>query len=280
MANEELTQEEKDKAAELAADAQAEKSTNEKIAADLSAVTDLLKSAVEKKTEEKTEPEKEEIDFENMDTHKISETLAKSFAEDKEKAVEFIKEFMGSCGLNPQDMVDGDGNEYIDEEMLKSLEESQAKGERYLAGILYSMQETNSRNAKKDEVVMHTMMNLAKAVVDINSVVTELQKSFAKPEEEGGEEVEGKEKKEGLELPTLDSDEPISELDTSMKKSISKAEFMKALKKSFPGKHGNSREQEKYNEYADQANRLDPEMVIGLMDDGDRSLVEGNLLPV
>jgi hypothetical protein len=279
MANEELTQEEKDKAAELAAKAQTEKSANEKIAENLSAVTDLLKSAVEKKAEEKTEPEKEEIDFENMDTHEKAETLAKSFAEDKEKAIEFIKELTEACGLNPQDMVDGEGNEYINEEMLKSLEDSQAKGERYLAGILYSMQETNSRNAKKDEVIMHTMMNLAKAVIDINSAVTELQKSFAKPEE-GGEEVEGKEKKEGLELPNLDSDEPISELDTSMKKSISKAEFMKALKKSFPGKHGNSRELEKFNEYADQANRLDPEMVIGLMDDGDRSLVEGNLLPV
>lgn len=278
MANEELTQEEKDKAAELAAKAQAEKSANEKIAENLSAVTDLLKSAVEKKTVEK-EPEKKEIDFENMDTHEMSVSLAKSFADDKEKAVEFIKELTEACGLNPQDMVDGDGNEYIDEEMLKSLEESQTKGEKYLAGILYSMQETNSRNAKKDEVIMHTMMNLAKSVIDINATVTELQKSFAKPEgdKSGGEP----EKKEGeIQLPTLDAGDPISEIDTAMVKSISKADFMKALKKSFPGKHGNTVEQEKYNSYADQANRLDPEMVIGLMDDGDRSVVEGNLLSV
>ena len=275
--NNDLTQEEKDKAAELEAEAGKEKTAIEKVGDELGELTSLLKSQVEKKPDpDDGEVEKDEpIDFDNLDPAE----LAKSFGEDKEKAKEFIAKLAEESGLNPQDMLDTEGNRYVDEDMLKSLEELEERGSRYLAGIFHAMQENNERSAKVTETTMHTMVALAKSVTDLKGVIESMQKSTT--EDKGGDGEEGEVEKDTV-LPALDAEDPISDLnpESGMKKSIPTGDFEDALRKSFyNGSHGNHAQEAKYHKYMDLAKMFPPEMVLSQMEsDSDRDLVQAELL--
>lgn len=276
MATDELTQEEKNKAAGLKKEAEKEKNKLDEIGGQLTSISDLIKSHVDKKEkDDETELEVKEIDFEKLNAAE----LAKSFGEDTEKAKDFIKELTEACGVNPEEMYDIDGYQYIDEEMLKSLEDAQSKGENYLAGIMLAMRETNERNAIKDNVIMQTISLLTKSITEQNEIIKELQKSVKKDEEKK----EGKEKKDGIEMPSLDADDPLSELNDIdlTHKSVTSEDLLSALKKSFPGKHGDVEEQQKYNIYAEFAERMDVETAldwIGRKSRSDLDLVQSNLV--
>jgi len=276
----ELTQEEKDKAAKLAEEAGKEKSSLDKIGDQLTGVTELLKSHVEKKVEEQ-EPETEPIDFSKVDAAE----MAKSFGADLEKAKDFIKELTEACGVNPQEMFSPDGDRFISDEMLKSLQEAETQSEKYLAGIVYSIQETNERNAVKDAVILQTIATLAKSVSDMHA---ELQKSMTKENgKEGDTEKDKADPPKGddeLKLPTLDASDPLSELDTqsNLSKGFVRGDLQKSIKSNFFSKSRNDAAQlKKYYEYSEIINKFDPEDALAQitrMNEEDGELIRNHIL--
>ena len=267
---EELTQEEKDAAAKINEKAANEKTEMEKIGETLTGVDTLVKSLVEDK--EKKEDgdgieENQEIDFEKI----VPEDLAKSFKGDTDKAKEYISKLTEACNIMPQDMTDEDGERFIDDEMLKSLQDSEETGQRYLSGIFHAMQESNERTVKKDAVNMQLLIDLAKSVTGLHGVMGELQKSMVP--------VEKSVPKEENILPLLGESAGQSPLSLQGQGAIEQStgidynQGLSILKKAFPGNFGNIEESAKYEEYVDYTKKNGFEEALNIMSDDDRAVV-------
>jgi len=263
-----LTQEEKDAAAKLEAESKNEKSELAKIGEGLEGVQTLLKSQVEKKEEPK-----EEIDFANISP----EDLAKSFIGDKDKATDFIARFAEYVGVKPQDMFDENDEQFITDEMRKGLEDSEETGQRLMKGILYSMEESNKRTQKMNEVLFGTLSILGKSMsglVDestkMNETVEEMKKSMVTKIPDGDQE-----------LPNIEgnADDPLSKIEHEQgSPGIDYNTSMNVLRKSYPS-DGTIEQQSLYQKYAGMIdNEIPLEQIISTMPLEQREVVKGNLL--
>lgn len=276
MATEELTDEEKKAAKEIDDKAAGEKTSLEKLGDQIGNVEDLIKSQVaEKEADEEGKKEDENV----IDWEKVTpEELAKSLVdgENKDKAKEFITELVESCNILPQDMYSETGEPYIDENMLKSMEESEEAGQKLMSGILYSMQEANAMNAKKDTFQMQLLVDLAKSIVGIHGEMVEMKKSMSKEEMTV---IPGND--DGNALPDLEGTaaKPLSQDEGAVDGSplYNKGAYMFALKKSFPGLYGNQEDLEKQNKYADYFSRYSVNEAIAMIPAEDANLIKGHL---
>lgn len=253
-------------AAELEKDSKNEKTELGKISEGLDNVQELLKSQVEKKEEFE-----EEIDFDNISP----EDLAKSFIGDKGKATDFIARFSEYLGVTAQDMFDENDEQFITDEMRKSLDESEEKGQRLISGLLYSQEESVRRGVKRDEALFGVLSILAKSVsglvtesTKINATVEEMKKSMVT---ESGEQ----------EIPDLkgNSDNPLSKIEhASGDPKLDYNSSVSILQKSFP-MDGTIEEQSAYQTYAAKLDKEIPiEQIISEMPMDHKSVVNGNLL--
>ena len=247
----ELTQEEKDAAAAIDAESAGEKTKMEKIDETLNVASELLKSVVKDKEEEAEEEKKdEEIDYSSIDPVEMAKSLVED--EDRDKTVDFISKLAKGCNVLPQDMYSEDGEPFIDEEMMKSITESEEKGHRALSAIMYSMQESNERNAKVADINMQLMSTLTKSIQDQNAVMAEMQKSLVSPETET-EDPPAAEPENPLPDQDANDKTPLSQdtagIGMGMEKSFSEDQMLYALEKSFPGTYNNVEEQAKRFKY-------------------------------
>lgn len=265
-----LTQEEKDAAAKLEADSKNEKTELGKISEGLDNVQELLKSQVEKK-----EDPKEEIDFDAMSPEEIAEKMSKSFAGDKDKATDFIARFADYLGVNAQDMFDENGEQFLSDEMRKSLDESTEKGERFMSALLYSQEESTKRAQKSNEVLFGALSIFGKSIsglVDestkMNETVEEMKKSMVSGS--GDQEIPGLEGNAADPLSKLEHQSGSPELDYNTS--------MNVLQKSFPI-DGTLEEQKAYQIYAGKLDKeISLEQIISEMPMDHQSVTKGNLL--
>lgn len=279
MTTKELENEEKKAAEEIDKQAKDEKSKLDALGSDISTVKDLLKSHVEKEEEKKKEPEKDEvkIDFSEITPKDLAKSLVDG--EHKDKAKEFINQLIEDCNILPQD-IHFDGKPYIDEKLMKSMEEAEEGGLSFMKAILYSMQESNERNAKKDEFQMNLLVGLSKSLIGMHDKMVEMEKSISG---KGKETTDKKEEKEDeLELPDLENaaTDPLSK-DQGMAKSTTvideRPAWYAALRKALPGSYGNQEELEKQAKYADWIKRYGVHEASLMIPAEDLSMIRGHL---
>ncbi|UCE67402.1 MAG: hypothetical protein JSU85_05140 [Candidatus Zixiibacteriota bacterium] len=247
----------------------------------LAGLEDLLKSTMKQISKSDEEEETEELfDFESVSPEELAENLAKSFKSDEERT-EYLVKFAEACGVMPQDMYDKEGEPYIDENMLKSINESEDKGNRLLSGIFYSMQEANDRRTKMDATILQTMSVLAKSISDIGKKIENMNKSVSEGDIEGDT---GEENKEDGQLPDLGehaASPPLSEQESSNNgQQYNLTQLKKAIERSFPGNYGNTEEQAKCHKYICEAEKI-PDDIMGFVETipnkSDRDLIKSNL---
>ena len=175
------------------------------------------------------------------------------------------------CNLLPQDMFDTDGQPFVDEEMMKALESATEEGQKFMAGILYSMQEANERTEVKDAVIMQTMSMLTKSVAGMHGIIVDMQKSVPEIEEL---EVDGK-------LPNLgdkSSKYPWSQTDSLGGVSVvSREDAMQGLKKAYPCLYGDDTERLKKEKYADLIGKHSFDVAMGMIPSDDQRLIRSHL---
>lgn len=242
----------------------------------LANVEALLKSQTQQEEEGEDEdydgddePEEDDFDIDDVEP----EDLAKSLVDDPERAFDFIERLTEACNLSPYDMIDDDGDFYITEDMQKALNESQERGQRFMAGILESLQEMRERTAKKDAVILQTVSQLAKSLRETAVELGELKKSLSSSTP--------KEPEEQLKLPEVGdgaANDPISNpVSVGQGSEIDYATARTALKKAFPGRYGDTGEVVKYNKYADLARKIPFDEVLASMPPEDKAMVQGCL---
>ena len=269
----ELTQEEKDKAATLEAASTEEKSQLEQIGDDLTGVSDMLKSHVEGLEKTEDPPAEEEVPFDIKSV--TPEDFAKSIGGTKEEKVDYIKRLVDSCNLMPQDMVEEEnGDQFFTAEMIKSMEGETSAVQGFIAGTMYALQESNERTAAKDSLIFQTLIGMNKSLADLTAVVTEQNEKLEKsmPVAEIIPVVEEKSP-----LPDLDgtSTNPVSEqVDLGGGQPMMTPEAMsKAIKAAFPGRYNDTAELQIQNKYIDWLSRMTPEDALASMEPGHRDMV-------
>jgi len=270
--SDELTQEEKDAAANLAAESGEEKSQLEMIGENVNSVQDMLKSHVESQqaVEEPHGNPEEPFDISSV----TPEDFAKSIGGSKEEQVDYIKRLTDACSLMPQDMIDEEsGDQFFTAEMMKSMEGETSVVQGFMAGTMYAMQEANDRIAMKDSLIFQTMIDMSKSIADLTAVVAEqnekLEKSMPTTEIVPADE--------GSPLPDLDGTaaNPVSEdVNLGGAQSMMTPEVMsKAIKAAFPGRYGDTVELQIQNKYIDWLSRMTPEDTLSAMQPEHRDMV-------
>ena len=275
MAKEELSPEEQEAADKLKAESKTEKTKIDQIGDDLSGVTEMLKSHVEKteKAEDDGGGEEEKpIDYSAINPEELAKSLVES--DDKEKTVDFISRLTEGCNLMPQDMIAEDGEPFVSAEMMKSLEEASDEGKKFLSGILYSMQEANERNSKIAAVNMQLMSTLTKSIQDQNGILSVMEKSFT------AKTVETKTTDAATELPEF------TEENSNTAKSVDVADEtpalvhrdvgMRAVKKSFIS--SDPAQYRKQNEYCEKISSVGFETAMNQIPVEDMNIIKANLV--
>lgn len=272
MMADELTQEEKDKAATLEAASTEEKSQLEQIGDTVTGVSDLLKSHVDGLEKEKETPPEEEAPFDIKSV--TPEEFAKSIGGTKEEKVDYIKRLTDACSLLPQDMIDEiNGERIFTAEMLKSMEDETSAVKGFMEATMYAMQEANDRTAVKDSLMFQTQIDMAKSIEALTAVVTEqnekLEKSLPVTKIVPAETESP--------LPDLEgtATQPVSEqVDLGGGQPLMTPEAMsKAIKKTFPGRYGDTVELQLQNKYIDWLSRMTPEDTLASMEPEHRDMV-------
>jgi hypothetical protein len=259
---------------------------DEKTADDKSKIDELsegMNTLLKSQVEEKKEEEDQKAEEKGFDLNAVSvEDLAKSIME-KDDPKKTIKEICDACNVHPRDMIDEDGEPFIDEEMMKSLEKSKEVGERYMYGVLASLDEMNFRNAKKDEVNLQFMQIMAKSLSEIGEKVQKLEKGM-KNGEYSMKSTEGAKFADDQGLPDVGdgaANAPLSQQEDvsgGTKKGFDEDAYKRALKKSFPGTYGNEEERKKFYQYEELLKSLNPEDFLNaITNHTDRKLIEYNL---
>lgn len=167
----ELTAEEEAKAKELEKKTNAEKTTLEKIGDDVNGITDMLKSQT---VTEKEPEEKATIDVDTM----TIEDMAKAI-NDSDDPEGQIKELIAQCNVGLENLIDTDGERHFDDEMLKSLQDSDEETKMVLNGIILAGKSQADRTAKAIGVMSNLAIGMTKALSAVTVEMTEMKKSFA-----------------------------------------------------------------------------------------------------
>lgn len=267
-----MTPEEEKAALELEEGSKNEKSELAKIGEGLGEVQNLLKSQVVKK-----EDPKKEIDFEGMSPEEIAEKMSKSFVGSKDAATSFVTAFAEYAGVNAQDMFDENGEQFITDDMRKSLDESAEKGERFMSALLYSQEEATKRAQKTSEVLFNALQIFGKSIsglvgehTKMNEIVEEMKKSMVVEPKTGDQEIPNMEGEAADPLSKIEHESGSTTLDYNTQ--------MGVLQKSFP-MDGTIEQQSSYQRYASLVDNEVPfEQIISGMPVYDKQVVKGNLL--
>lgn len=241
----------------------------------LTVMESMLKSTQDQLAKKETgEVEDPPVDFSSIDPEELAEELAKSIPDDADRK-DYIVKLCEASGVLPQDMHDEDGEPYIGEEMLKSINESEERGSRILQGILYSLQEMNERRSKMDAVQLQMLSHLNKSLTGIYEHMN-MNKSVSSDENAEGEGDKLIEVGEGV------AADPLSDQNSSSngEKKIDLATFERVLRKSFPGSYGNMDDERKFSEYLDEVKRT-PDDIEGFIQSisshDDRAIIQSHL---
>jgi len=171
-----MTDEEKKVAAELQAKLDIEKAEKEKTAAKIGNIESMMKAIIDSssKKNDQSDPEQESFDFALID----AEEMAKSMANDPDSQKEWLEKFFRHSVVSASDLENEDGEPIYSEEMKKSLEESESQGAIAINLILQTMQANNELMAKRDELLIAGMAQMAKSFQLTTKELVEMKKAM------------------------------------------------------------------------------------------------------
>lgn len=118
----------------------------------------------------------EEIDFSTIDAVE----MAKSMADNPEGQKEWLEKFIDHSVINAEDLIDEEtGQRIFTGELKKSLEEAESEGASAINMILQTMEANNERMAKRDQMLLAGMAQMAKSFSLTANELVEMKKSFA-----------------------------------------------------------------------------------------------------
>lgn len=158
---------------ELNQEAGEEKTKLDQIGEDVANLTDMVKSQTGT-DEKKPDEEKPEIDVNEMTIEDMAKAISDS--EDPEGQV---KELLSQCNPGLEHLLDENGERHFDDEMLKSLQDSEDERTKVLNGIILAGKAQTERYEKAFGVMANLAVGMTKALSAVTAEMTEMKKSFA-----------------------------------------------------------------------------------------------------
>jgi len=243
-------------------------------------VETMLKSVLDNVSEKAAEKEVEkEVDSEEeFDFYSINpELMMKSMAQDPEGQMEFLRKAIEHSVVDAADLVDEEGYEVLTEDLRKSMEDGESEGIQVLNLIFHTMSANNERMAKRDEMLLSGMAQMAKSFTETAIELVEMKKAM------GSNPVKVEEKAVDTCLPDLKNQVQIPGSadiggSSSEIQNISSELVLKALQKSFKGNNVSHECQSEFYKYSGMLTRgFSLEEIRSKMSDDARNVFDSNL---
>lgn len=167
-----LTPEEEAKAKELEQISNADKTQLDKIGDGIADLVDMAKSQTED-DKDKPDPDKKE----GLDMELNAEEMAKSIKETDDPK-KFIKELVGHCEVGLEDIFDETGERYFDDDLIKSLQDSEEETKQILNGLVIANKTQSERFSKAIGVMMNLNLGMVKSLEGLQTEMVEMKKSM------------------------------------------------------------------------------------------------------